>query len=473
MDLLPDPIVNLLTINDIIKAVILSGITGIIGFNTFKLLILNAYANLKNRSFNGYWILMIFDSQDRNFVDLIRLREGTHGTIINKRIRNKIAKKLSEHHKWKFNGYRMSSSLLANLQIENEFEAGCSYMISENINCYWEGKYLHDISESDIGIACTISLTKVSSIASAMQLLSNSDSRSIKQKFNVSKKNCDSNVAVSIIITTYNDAANIGNCLDSILNQDITHAQIIVIDDGSYDDTVKIISSYIQRFVNKEQFVFHRSLHKGTSFSRNIGLTYATGKYILFVDSDDSLEIDVLDDLVELTKSDHDIIIGGYYDNSLESGIVKHIIPSTLARVYTINEFISMRKELSSIRLGASWGKLYKSRILKQNDCQFERAVFEDTIFNIEFQKFANSVYVDSRAWYKYNRTNPKSKMNQLSTSEYIVGQYYVLSRYIKHLSCLVSNAEIENTLKDECVRSYTQDIMNRINRKTSLVGWK
>lgn len=95
----------------------------------------------------------------------------------------------------------------------------------------------------------------------------------------IRKVSCDDKV--SVIVTTYNSENYIDNCIQSLLNQNLTNVEIIVVDDASQDRTVKILQQY------PEIIVIRLTENKGTYNARNIGIKHATGKFITFQDSDD------------------------------------------------------------------------------------------------------------------------------------------------------------------------------------------
>lgn len=95
----------------------------------------------------------------------------------------------------------------------------------------------------------------------------------------IRKVSCDDKV--SVIVTTYNSENYIDNCIQSLLNQNLTNVEVIVVDDASQDRTVKILQQY------PEIIVIRLTENKGTYNARNIGIKHATGKFITFQDSDD------------------------------------------------------------------------------------------------------------------------------------------------------------------------------------------
>ena len=110
----------------------------------------------------------------------------------------------------------------------------------------------------------------------------------------------------SIIIPVYNVEKYIYRCLDSIKKQTYKNFEVIVVDDGSPDSSDKIIS----KFVKKDQrFRYYKKENGGLSDARNFGLNYVTGDYIIFTDSDDYLDVDLLKHLNEIiTTKNYDVI---------------------------------------------------------------------------------------------------------------------------------------------------------------------
>ena len=115
-------------------------------------------------------------------------------------------------------------------------------------------------------------------------------------------------VSVSIIICNYNYEKYIGDALESVLHQTIPDWECIVIDDGSTDNSVDIIKSYVER---DSRFRLIQTEHGGTSRARNAGLDVATGEYIAFLDSDDCYTEYALEMLLHLARTTNADMAGG------------------------------------------------------------------------------------------------------------------------------------------------------------------
>ena len=120
---------------------------------------------------------------------------------------------------------------------------------------------------------------------------------------------------VSILIPVYKAEKYISQCLESVLRQTYNNLEIIIVDDASPDNSIAIAESLIQKNENKFDIkILHNEKNKGIAETRNTLLDYATGDYILFVDSDDYIEIDAIDSLANIVnKADCDIVRCGYF----------------------------------------------------------------------------------------------------------------------------------------------------------------
>lgn len=145
---------------------------------------------------------------------------------------------------------------------------------------------------------------------------------------------------LSIIVPIYNVAAYLRKCVDSLLMQDITDYEIILVDDGSTDDSGAIADEIVREAIGNGQWVIDnetnsqspianrptlRVIHQsnaGLSAARNTGIAVATGDYIMFVDSDDYLQPNVLGALMEQVERDNLDVLRFRYQNVRESGEV-------------------------------------------------------------------------------------------------------------------------------------------------------
>lgn len=180
---------------------------------------------------------------------------------------------------------------------------------------------------------------------------------------------------VSIIIPVYNVEKYIDKCLDSLVNQTLKEIEIIVVNDGSPDNSQKIIDKYTKKYPNKVKSYIKENGGQGSA--RNFGLTKATGEYIGYVDSDDYVELDMYEKLYNKAKEkEYDIVSCGNYNVSEDYSIKKE---------YNIT--CTYNNDLENIMFGkiAVWNKIYKKELLTNNNLEFKEKVwYEDLAFTVK-----------------------------------------------------------------------------------------
>ena len=103
---------------------------------------------------------------------------------------------------------------------------------------------------------------------------------------------------ISVIVPVYNTSKYICKCLDSLINQTIKNEiEIIIVNDGSTDNSEEIIKNYIEKQENKNLIKYYKKQNEGIAKTRNFGIEKATGEYILFVDSDDYIDNKLIEKL--------------------------------------------------------------------------------------------------------------------------------------------------------------------------------
>lgn len=217
----------------------------------------------------------------------------------------------------------------------------------------------------------------------------------------------DKKVKVSIIVPVYNVEKYLTRCLDSLINQTLKDTEIICINDGSTDSSLKILKEYQQKdnritIIDKE--------NQGQSIARNIGISKSIGEYIGFVDSDDWVDLDFYEKLYSSAiKHNADIAV---------AGIIRLHKYNKKNHLKIDNESITedFEKKLKLCDIPDKsyvWNKIYKSDKIKEYNLKFkEKMIYEDVIFTPEVILKLNKLVTVPNIKYYYWR-NPNSTVTQ------------------------------------------------------------
>lgn len=196
---------------------------------------------------------------------------------------------------------------------------------------------------------------------------------------------------ISVIVPVYNAEPTLRRCLDSLLAQTFENYEIIVVDDGSTDATPAICDSYAVK--NPIIKVLHQS-NKGVSAARNAGLEMASGEWIAFCDSDDSVKPEWLSSMAVQTPN-AEMVVCGYDIFRLDISPEPLPVSATLGRTELFSEpdvilEVLLKKKLFQF----IWNKLFRKAVIDKNHIKFDESftVFEDEYFVLEY--FSNIVDV-------------------------------------------------------------------------------
>ena len=224
---------------------------------------------------------------------------------------------------------------------------------------------------------------------------------------------------ISIIVPIYNADKYISQCMDSLINQSYSNIEIICVNDGSTDLSSDLIEQVYKKdnrvtLINKE--------NGGVSSARNLGLSKAIGEYVMFVDSDDWIDHDTCEQMIDVVdKQKVDLVIASYMRH-FSNNIVKprHIFSDE--KKFNKEETMTLRKRLFGLNgkelsdpsqsdsIGSSWSKLFKRSIIFENGLQFVDlkiiGTAEDVLFNAEYFGLIDSSYYMNKCFYHYRRDN-------------------------------------------------------------------
>ena len=214
------------------------------------------------------------------------------------------------------------------------------------------------------------------------------------------------NVRFSIIIPAYNSSAFISKGIESVLTQTYTGFELILVDDGSQDSTLEICRAYAEK--DSRVKVFHKE-NGGHTSARNEGLKNAIGEYILFLDSDDWLAMDVLEICESgiIQKNSPDIIIYKIYNTRTESFFVNNIPDGYYQREKNYSEIIEslLMNECGTYAFEKGLiGKVFKKAVIMDNQLLIphELRIAEDAAAFVSAVIDSSSILVNSNARYFY-----------------------------------------------------------------------
>ena len=197
---------------------------------------------------------------------------------------------------------------------------------------------------------------------------------------------------VSVIVPVYNVEKYIDRCLNSLVNQTLKDIEVIVVNDGSPDNSQDIIDRYVKKYPKKIKSYIKENGGQGSA--RNFGLTVASGEYIGYVDSDDYVELDMYEKLYnKATRNDLDIVICGSY-NAYENGN---------REVELDREIFKDKKKNAFFGRMAVWNKIYKRELLIDSNVSFRSKLwYEDLDFTVQILSRAKKIGYVNKPFYNY-----------------------------------------------------------------------
>lgn len=222
---------------------------------------------------------------------------------------------------------------------------------------------------------------------------------------------------VSVIVPCYNVARYIKKCIQSIINQTYSSIEIIIVDDGSPDETPQILDELILK--DNRIKVIHKN-NEGVSAARNSGLRIAAGDYIVFVDGDDYLAEDYVSYMLQLAeKDDADFVLSKKWfmrdcQNQISDDYVETISPAEATSLL-----------LSPYIMVGCWNKMFRKKFLDNNNLQFSTSLFygEGLHFITRASQLANKITTGERMVYYYRRNNIDSATTKYTYQNYINGE--------------------------------------------------
>lgn len=282
---------------------------------------------------------------------------------------------------------------------------------------------------------------------------------------------------VSVIVPIYNVERYLEKCLDSLVNQTLSDIQIILVNDGSTDNSGNIAKEYADKYQDK--ILYLEKENGGLSDARNYGLKYVKGKYISFVDSDDYISKNLYAELVKYMDEDYDMIKFGILtvdlkDNKILESKSQQFENKTGEEAFDILYKTDKMTEVA-------WGYLYKTSFWKENDFKYSKDMYHEDfgltpLIMLKAKKVASTnilgyYYVQSDK--SITRNSDEAKKLKMSydllkfydqmiekIEKYEIGKKAKENIKIYYTNCIL--LEIKNISSEEEKQKYIQEIKKR-----------
>lgn len=289
------------------------------------------------------------------------------------------------------------------------------------------------------------------------------------------------NKKISVIVPVYNAQETIEKCINSILLQTYTNLEVIIVNDGSQDKSDEICKKIAS---TDKRIKYYSKNNTGVSDTRNFGLKESTGDYIAFVDSDDFLDKDMYEVMINEIQ-DSDILICNY---SLFNKEYQKIEKKTFFNNSSYSSLSEMIKNIDSNDMNRyfnpPWNKLINRNLINKNLIIFDNnlSLGEDLIFNLTVMKEAKRIKTINKKLYNYmltlNGLNQKKRNldKYMNNSIYLINELLKISQQVEGVDNILIN-EIRNILLtmtnnyeekdfDKFLQNISEKVIDTINYK-------
>lgn len=281
---------------------------------------------------------------------------------------------------------------------------------------------------------------------------------------------------VSVIIPIYNVEKYLESTLESVCNQTYQNLQIILVDDGSTDQSGLISDRWKEK--DKRIIVIHKE-NGGVSDARNTGLKNATGEFVYFMDADDTIDSAMLDEIVERMLDDIDMVSFGY--RMVEDG-------RELCEVHFENKNYKFQRENERInflvrdffdyRIGwNTWNRIFRKKIIDEYSISFidtQKIIAEDQLFCLCYLLHCKKISSVDRCYYNYYQRSGSIMGNYRASGKPHFAQKSEMSRYLfQHIADEVQDSKIvayEPIIHFLLIERVIQEYMIRENYKMKKV---
>ena len=252
-------------------------------------------------------------------------------------------------------------------------------------------------------------------------------------------------IKISVIVPIYNVDKYLEKCINSILNQSLKEIEIILINDGSIDNSHNICKSFEK---NDKRIIYINKKNEGCSKTRNLGIFLSRGRYISFIDADDFIENEMYEKMLKRIENENtDICICGITKEDENGKKIYIKIPKKYKKIEDCY--------LDNSIFGFPVNKLYKTDIIKKNKIYFPEKIHmsEDLVFNFMYFYYVNDISIEFKEYYHYiyhlnSASNKKVKyyerFDALDTILEFIKKNHLWNKYKKIIENLLNSTLIE-----------------------------
>lgn len=250
---------------------------------------------------------------------------------------------------------------------------------------------------------------------------------------------------VSIIVPAYNVEEYIARGIESVLEQTYKNIELIIVDDGSKDNTAKVIGEYAEK---DNRVKFYSKMNGGVSSARNVALTKATGEYILFLDSDDWLEAHTVEYLLKMIEGETKVLVSAdcffAYLND-DGSIRKEKHRDVYKRIKVNRHDALLTTGNGEYNLQSSCYKLYSRKVIIENNITFREDIAhgEDGLFVFRYINCVEGLLYDTEPLW-----NILERPNSATTAPYNKKWLSALKAVDEMISCTEDDKELNDALK-------------------------
>lgn len=274
-------------------------------------------------------------------------------------------------------------------------------------------------------------------------------------------------VDVSLIVPVYNTEMFLDKCIQSLLNQSFKSFEIILVNDGSTDNSQKICDKYAEKYANIRSY---STCNGGLSSARNYGIDRANGEFIMFLDSDDWFEENMLSEMMRaFFRNNSDVVIQGFQVDFESDGSTYYEVFERDMSFQEQNLYEGILNAEQKGLFNSSCNKMYKTNIIKEYKIYFEEGQepAEDLLFNCNYFKHVKKFSCIQNAGYHYVKRNV-----QTLTVKYMPNYEKRILHFVEARKDMYNKInmpkDIAKKLCDNSMASYTLTAISNIYRVSS-----